>query len=400
MKFAADLFCGAGGTSTGLLMAAAELNLPINLLAVNHWNIAIDTHTRNHPSVRHLCESLDNLDPRKAIPGGKLHLLCASPECTHHSNARGGRPCADQSRATAWHICRWAEALMPDCILIENVREFRSWGPLTKKGKTFKRLKGKTFEAFLTALRSLGYRVEHRILNCADYGDATTRQRLFIIASRRQINWPAATHAGKWRAAREIIDWTLKGKSIYARKRPLSKKTLGRIDAGLEKFNGPFLIKFYGTNKTASVDNPLPTVTGGGNHFGLCEPFIINTCHAGGPRVHSIDAPVPTITCANRGEFALIEPFLVQYFGKSKVSSISAPLPTVTTNDRFGLIQPEVCGDKLDILFRMLQPGEYARAMSFPDDYQFAGNRGDHVRQIGNAVPVRTAAALCKELLT
>src|SRR5690242_5849375 len=125
---AADLFCGAGGTSTGLLLAAAELGRSVDLLAVNHCNVAIDTHTRNHPEVRHLCESLDHVDPHKVCPG-RLHLLLASPECTHHSIARGGKPRSDQSRASAWKVVEWAAAKQPDCILIENVKEFIQWGP-------------------------------------------------------------------------------------------------------------------------------------------------------------------------------------------------------------------------------------------------------------------------------
>ena len=120
----ADLFCGAGGTSTGLAMACAAAGQPIDLTAVNHWPIAIETHAANHPWARHLCESLDGVDPRKVIPGGRLDVLTASPECIHHSNARGGKPMDDQSRASAWHVLRWADALRPTWILVENVREF------------------------------------------------------------------------------------------------------------------------------------------------------------------------------------------------------------------------------------------------------------------------------------
>src|SRR5579883_819451 len=126
---AADLFCGAGGTSTGLATACDLMGRKLELLAVNHWQIAVETHSLNHPSAKHLCETLDGVDPRKAV-SGQLDLLVASPECTHHSIARGGKPVNDQSRASAWHVVRWAEALRPKAILVENVREFQTWGPI------------------------------------------------------------------------------------------------------------------------------------------------------------------------------------------------------------------------------------------------------------------------------
>jgi DNA (cytosine-5)-methyltransferase 1 len=216
---AADLFCGAGGTSTGLHMAAQNLGFHLKLLAINHWNVAISTHSTNHPWADHLCESMDNVDPRKVVPGGQLDLLVASPECTHHSRARGGKPISDQSRSSAWHVLRWAEALYIENILIENVPEFMDWGPIDKDNQPVQKLKGKTFLAFLEALRSLGYNVDYRVLNAADFGDPTTRKRLFIMARREKpVLWPDPSFSkegGKdlfsqtkpWRPARDIIDW-------------------------------------------------------------------------------------------------------------------------------------------------------------------------------------------------
>ncbi|MFH1741193.1 MAG: DNA cytosine methyltransferase, partial [bacterium] len=278
---AADLFCGAGGTSTGLYLAAEKLKRKIDLLAVNHWPIAIDTHSANHLFARHMCESLDKVNPREVVPEGKLDILVASPECTHHSVARGGRPINDQSRASAWHVLRWAEALMPRIILIENVREFRTWGPIGTNKRPLKSRKGETYHAFLNSLRSLGYRVEDKVLNAANYGDPTTRERLFIIALKgnRHVHWPEPTHTEtgentlfgktkKWRTARDIIEWDRESRSIFTRKRPLSPNTMRRIFAGLEKFSGlPFLAMLYGTNDARSVDRPAPTVTGGGGHM-------------------------------------------------------------------------------------------------------------------------------------
>lgn len=215
--YAVDLFCGAGGTSTGLLKACEDLGYRLNLLAINHWDVAIATHSANHHYAQHICENLDNVNPRKVIPSGFLDILIASPECTHHSNARGGKPRSDQSRASAWHVLRWAEALRINNILIENVREFQSWGPLGVNDMPLKSRKGETFRAFLIALASLGYKVDYKILNAAYYGDPTTRERLFIIAQkgRKPIKWPEPTHTpdgssnlfGKtkhWRTAREI----------------------------------------------------------------------------------------------------------------------------------------------------------------------------------------------------
>lgn len=174
MFYAADLFCGAGGASTGLVRACDALGVKLNLLAVNHWPTAVQTHLLNHPNVRHKCEAIERINPRVEVPGGRLHLLLAGPECTHHSNAAGGRPKNEQSRASAWHIAKWAQELYIDTILIENVPEFRSWGPVGVDGRPLKSKRGETFTAFLNVLKSLGYRVDVKILNAADYGDPTT----------------------------------------------------------------------------------------------------------------------------------------------------------------------------------------------------------------------------------
>lgn len=374
---AADLFCGAGGTSQGLLMAANELNADLELIAINHWDVAIDTHSVNHPYARHLCTGLDSVDPRKLVPGGRLNLMCASPECTHHSVARGGKPMNDQSRSSGWHILRFAEALYIDNLLIENVKEFQSWGPIDAKGRPMKSKRGQLFEQFIASLRALGYRVEWRVLNCADYGDPTTRRRLFIIARRgnKAIKWPEPTHvpvstvtnAGlfaetrkPWRTAREIIDWSIPSKSIFERKRPLADKTLARIQAGLKKFCGldvdlkrcfaedlrPFIVVLRGTGTTASVDDPLQTVTASGNHYGLVEPFLAQWDQTGseGGKQRSIDDPCPTVvTKANTG---LVEPFFVQAGGPEgkgrEPRSVSEPLATVVAENHTGLVQPFV----------------------------------------------------------
>ena len=363
--FAADLFCGAGGTSTGMAQACRELGVEVDLLAINHWQIAIDTHTASHPWARHMCAAVDHINPRDAVPGGRLQLLCASPECTNHSIARGGRPINDQSRATAWHILKWAQELYIDNILIENVREFREWGPIGANGKPLKSRKGETFRAFIAALESLGYRVEHRILCAADYGDPTTRERLFIIARRgnKPIQWPQATHSRKdgrslfgatrpYRAAREIIDWSVPNPSIFTRKKALAPTTMARIIAGLEKFNpqlAPFIVTLRGGMKNLavahSVDEPVGTISAQGTHLGLCEPFMVQ---AGGPegvarQPRSMGEPFPTVMTENHT--AVVEPFIVPHFGERdgqmpRTHGVNDPLPTVTSHGAGAVCEP------------------------------------------------------------
>jgi DNA (cytosine-5)-methyltransferase 1 len=361
----ADLFCGAGGTSSGLIEAAHELGIEIELTAINHWQVAIATHSTNYPWAKHVCARVEDVRPRDVVPGGRLHLLVASPECTFHSVARGGRPIEDQKRVPAWGVVQWAQELYIDNILIENVPEFTRWGPLGANGKPLKSKIGNTYQAFLQALRSLGYRVDERVICCADYGDATTRRRLFIVATRKGApTWPQPSHSPSnkpssqgslfsgaalkpWRSAREIIDWQLKGQNIFARKKPLAEKTLRRIAAGMRKINGidiePFLVMFYGTNKTRSIEEPLPTVTANGGHIGLCEPFLLSQASGGAAR--SAAEPVPTI--CTKGAVQTVQPFLIPFFGERndqdpRTHRIDEPLPTVTSHGAGGVVAPFV----------------------------------------------------------
>lgn len=443
---AADLFAGAGGASVGLRRACAALGLDFDLVAVNHWPTAVETHRINHPRSMHLCEAVERVRPRDAVPGGRLHLLLAGPSCVHHSRARGGRPVNEQDRASAWCILRWVDELRVDTLLIENVREFEEWGPVAANGRPLKSRKGAEFRAWVNALEAANYRVEWNVLNAANYGDATTRERLWIIArrNRARITWPEPTHnedglvhlfgARKpWVPARDIIDWSIPGKSIFERKKPLAPKTIERIAEGFRRFGGaaaePLIMLLTHGGRTRPITDPLWTVTGA--HRGevaLVEPFILQQQSGGAPRAvgeplatiagrgaqalvcafavpfygeragqvprtHSVEAPLPVIPAS--AKFALI----TSYYSKGGISPVSAPLPTATARDRFGLAVPVVDGHRLDIRFRMLQPHELAAAMSFDPAYQFAGNRGDQVRQIGNAWPCRTAEALVREVL-
>ncbi len=206
--YCADLFCGAGGTSSGLIEAALELDFEVELVAINHWLVAIATHSANYPWATHICARVEEIRPRDVVPRGRLHLLVASPECTFHSVARGGRPVEDQKRVPAWGVIHWAQELYIENIIIENVPEFVRWGPLGANGRPLKSKIGETYQAFLQALRSLGYRVDERVLCCADYGDATRRKRLFIVATRKGIpSWPLPSHGQRNRVSLQTSLW-------------------------------------------------------------------------------------------------------------------------------------------------------------------------------------------------
>lgn len=356
---AADLFCGAGGTSSGLMKACDALGLKVRLTAVNHWPRAVETHRLNHAGHNHLCASLASIEPRKAVPNGKLRLLLASPECTHHSIARGGKPVNDQSRASAWHVLHWVEELRIADVVIENVKEFQDWAPIGSNGRPLKSRKGELFRAFIDALKVTYKHVEYRVLNSADYGAATARRRLFIRCSHHPIRWPIPTHAQNdpklpaWRGAREIIDWSIPGTSIFNRKRPLKASTLARLAAGIPKFWGkwaePFLVILRNNQTAQSLDKPLPTMTTSGANFGLCEPFVMPLNHGGKDfRAHSIDKPMPTVTSVDAWGVAV--PFIVPTnYGERegqapRTHDIGKPFPTVVGTAAHGVVEPFIVG--------------------------------------------------------
>ena len=358
---AMDAFCGAGGTSTGLALAGRDLGLDLDLLAINHWKVAVETHQKNHPWARHLCSRVESVRPRDAFPGGRLNLLVASPECTHHSTARGGRPVSDQLRASAWHLIPWLEELTVDAILVENVPEFESWCRVGRNGRPVRKEKGSYFREWVRALRVHGYTVDWRVVNSADFGDATSRRRLFVMARRgsRPIVWPrplfsrgGKTHGTRsWHAARDIIDWSLKGRSIFERDRPLAPRTLARIMEGLRRFGGddlrPFLVLMEHGGGTRSVDEPVPTITTArGGSMGVAEPFTIGVCGRNlAPK--AVGDPLPTLT--HRSTRWLIEhevqPFTVTTdrpeTNRSLPRSTEEPIATVVANgERIALAQP------------------------------------------------------------
>jgi DNA (cytosine-5)-methyltransferase 1 len=342
----ADLLCGAGGSSTGCERALRDLGLEMELVCVNHWDTAIATHTMNHPKARHFVQDIATVRPHLLVPEGYLDLLMASPTCTHHSVARGGKPTSDQQRSDPWHIITWLTELRVKRIIIENVWEFTGWGPVDPKtGKPIPARKGEYFNAWIETLRRLGFDPEWKKLNAADYGDATTRQRFILMArsDRRRVAWPMPTHTKRsdgdglslmphikpWRSAREIIDWELKGKSIFGRKKDLAPKTMERIYAGAVKFKWPepYLVILRQHMAGMSVDGPLPVIAANGTHIGLAQPVIGNLRKGTAPV--SVDAPLPTQSI-HASMFAA-EPIILSQHNSGAARSAGDPLPTITT---------------------------------------------------------------------
>jgi DNA (cytosine-5)-methyltransferase 1 len=356
----ADLFCGAGGSSTGAKQAIERLGRRMDLVCINHWDRAIETHKRMHPEARHYCQDVSSARPIECVPEGRLDLLMASPTCTYHSRARGGRPTSDQQRMDPWHVITWLTELNVARLLIENVPEFVDWGPVDPKtGKPIKAKKGLYFQQWLTALRGLGYQVEYRMLNCADYGDATTRRRFFLMARKRgRIRWPEATHTKepqhnllaplqKWRPARECIDWALRGRSIFRRKHALAPRTIQRIYAGAVRFAWPepFLVVLRQHMAGRSIELPLPTIAARGTHIGLATPILVGNGgaqYAGKPR--SVEDPLTTVLTQDRR--AIAEPVLIRSdaHGARKLRARSAdePVQTIVGSGGIGIAEPFV----------------------------------------------------------
>ena len=354
----ADLFCGAGGSSSGAGQATHALGYEMELLAINHWNVAVATHQANHPTARHLVEDVSIVDPESVVEEGYLDLLMASPECTFHSRARGGKPIHDQGRMAPWAIHNWLTKLDVRCVLVENVPEFVNWGELDDAGKPIKSRKGQYFQAWFMTFINLGYQAEWRMLNAADYGDATTRKRFFLIARKDgvPIQWPEPSHAKQdgtlmpgrlpWRGAKEIIDWSNQGRSIFDdpkyRRKPLATNTLRRISRGLERFGGPLAplyIRLLDIPDNQNVDNRPAD-----QDPSVINAFILNrNGENGGDRSHSTDEPVPTAT--GRGAGYLVQPSAEHFVAANRLhcvpKSLDHPIPTVTTAHGGGVFLTE-----------------------------------------------------------
>lgn len=281
-----DNFAGGGGASSGI---EAAIGRPVDV-AINHDPEALAMHQANHPETRHFLEDVWAVDPKAACAGSPVGLAWFSPDCTHFSRAKGSKPKDKGIRGLAWVVIRWAREVAPRIIVLENVEEFQTWGPLDDDGLPIKARVGETFREWLAELTGLGYAVEFQSIVAADYGAPTTRKRLFLVARRdgQRPAWPAPTHGkgrgNPWRPAAEIIDWALPCPSIFERPRPLAEATLKRIARGIQRY----VIE-------------------------AADPFIIPLTHHGDARVHGVDEPLRTITGAHRGELALVEPFVVRH---------------------------------------------------------------------------------------
>ncbi|WAF73317.1 DNA cytosine methyltransferase [Aeromonas dhakensis] len=354
-----DNFAGGGGASTGIEMALGRSPE----IAINHDPDAISMHTVNHPTTEHYCESVWDIVPRDVVAGRPVGLVWLSPDCKHFSKAKGSTPVSKKIRGLAWVTLRWAATVRPRVIMLENVEEFQTWGPLLIDAEGNARpdpaKKGRTFNSFINALRRQGYKVEWRELRACDYGTPTIRKRLFLIARRdgAPIVWPKPTHgdpasaavkAGKllpWPTAADVIDWSIPCPSIFERKRPLAENTLRRIAKGLERFvinaAEPFIVKcnhtstrtVYDCFRGQGINEPLQTVTATPG-FAVVQPtlapFITEFANASNQRNMPADEPLRTI-CAQvkGGHFALVAPVIARQFGNSVGQSVEDPLGTV-----------------------------------------------------------------------
>ncbi|WP_312299150.1 DNA cytosine methyltransferase [Stutzerimonas nitrititolerans] len=361
-----DNFAGGGGASTGIELG---LGRPVDI-AVNHDPEAVAMHDINHPHTRHYCESVWEVDPRVIVDGRPVDLAWFSPDCKHFSKAKGGAPVKKEIRGLAWVAIRYAATVKPKVIMLENVEEFVTWGPLATDGRPCPKNKGRTFASFTNALRRLGYQVDWRELRACEYGAPTIRKRLFLIArcDGQPIVWPEPTHGDPaseavkakrlkpWRTAAEIIDWSLPCPSIFERKRPLAEATLRRIARGIQRYvlesANPFLVKVnhgYDYFRGQPLDEPLQTITsklGTGLVVPTLAPFITEHANGSTQRNMPADAPLRTI-CAQvkGGHFALVAPTLVQVgYGERKgqaprVPGLDKPLGTVVAGgQKHGLV--------------------------------------------------------------
>lgn len=361
-----DLFCGAGGTSTGVNSARLDGRQCAKVVAcVNHDAKAIASHAANHPDALHFTEDIRKLDLAplvahvrrcRAENPGALTVLWASLECTNFSRAKGGQPRDADSRTLAEHLFRYIEALDPDYIQIENVEEFRSWGPLGPDGRPLSKDRGSSYIRWVTKVRSFGYDFDHRILNAADYGAYTSRKRFFGIFSRSglPVAFPEKTHSKygarelfspmrRWRPVSDILDFSDEGKSIFNRKKPLAENTLKRIYSGLIKFvaggNKMFMVKYNSMSRCGryvapDIDDPCPTVATQGR-LAVASVRFLSKQYSGCPddKNISVDGPAGAVTTVDHHAFVSV------HYGNGFNTSCDAPATTLTTKDRMALVQ-------------------------------------------------------------
>lgn len=338
-----DLFAGGGGASTGIRAALGREPD----LAVNHDATAIAVHTANHPTTRHLTCDVYEVDPREATGGRPVDLLWASPDCRHFSRAKGSAPKHPKVRSLAWVVVRWARDTRPSVILLENVPEFVTWGPLGRDRQPIRERAGETFKAWVAALRRLGYVVEWRELDASRYGAPTKRKRLFVVARRDGIapRWPVPTHGpglAPFRTAAECIDWTLPCPSIFGRRKPLAEKTLWRIAQGIRRYvlesASPFIVKVnHGGRSDRSEDLavPMSTVTSARRGHALVIPSFVEPGQRHGRGDREGAAPLSTIVAKDR--HALVTAFLAKHYGGVVGHDLRETTGTVTATDHHAL---------------------------------------------------------------
>ncbi len=397
-KMIVDLFAGGGGASTGI-----ELALGVSPdVAVNHDPQAIALHQANHPETKHFIEDVYDVDPNEVCGDNEVALLWLSPDCKHFSKAKGAKPVSCDVRSLAWVGIRWAKAVQPDVIMLENVEEFKDWGPLDENNMPIKEDKGIIFDVFIETFRDLGYTVEWNELRASDYGAPTIRKRLFIVAKKdsSDIIWPKPTHGDPdkfpdrlpWKTAADCIDWSVPAHSIFLTKeegkkvgvrRPLADNTMKRIARGFKKFvidnpkpyvitdKVPFVSTFYGgaigaTARGNKMDAPVGTITAGGSRHALVTPIITEHANGSSQRNFKVDEPLRTITAQTKGgTFALVNAFIAQHNLGATGRKADTPLSTVTqTGSQQQLVASTMIkfkgnntGDKLDSPVHTLTAG-------------------------------------------
>lgn len=395
-----DLFCGGGGSITGAISALKNAGMPYEGRGFNHWDVAIRTIQANHPEIipdfERACASIESVLPDEIFASDptRIDVVWASPSCTHHSIAAGGKPKSNQLRSQPEYLLPYLRLTKCRRMFVENVKELRDWGPLldadtSYQGKRYKagtpdpRKKGLFFNLWYRELKASGYSVDMQVMNAADYGAATSRERLIIQCVRKstgeRIVWPEPTHQQEpglfsdqykpWKTAAEIIDWSIPGESIFDRAKPLCENTLKRIEAGIEKFWGewaePFLALMHGADSEfrvpldclesfliqynggqpgqhiPSLAMPLPTITAHAQKYALIRPIWIDLSHTKNNGVSgTIESPLNTITCSH-GTHSVVMPFISRYNGgDDRNHGIDAPIPVIDCSNRYGVVQP------------------------------------------------------------
>ena len=364
-KFRSDLFDGlivdnfAGGGGAGLGIEQA-MGRPVDY-AINHSAKALAMHRINHPGTTHLHSDVWEVDPRDVAQGRPIDLAWFSPDCKHFSKAKGGRPVSPRVRGLAWVVIRWAELVRPRIIMLENVEEFKTWGPLVD-GKPCPDRKGSTFKGWKRKLEARGYQVQTRELRACDYGVPTIRKRLFLIArcDGQPIVWPDPTH-GKgllpYRTAAQCIDWSIPCPSIFERKRPLADNTLKRIATGIKRYvlddPNPFIVPiahYNGRNTAHDINQPLSTITSnpkGGSHA-LCVPTLVQTGYGErngqAPRVPGLHKPLGTVVGSSK--HALVTAFIAKHYTGVVGHGVKQPIGTVTSWDHHSVVACHMINQK------------------------------------------------------